>query len=185
MKKAFKNLKSRLFLPLVPWENKDKCADIGCLLCQSNSILLSNSSSFPTEVSLLKNISLSKCLDVARYTHHLRTLSMAAITFLMSSLARLRVSARTERPDISECYRYSYWNRVGLAVWLHKSRIARTHTFQSFLTGPTYLHRAQVAAFFFFFSLHFIINFIIVIIIISHWVNDRMAKSSFKDYTCL
>lgn len=33
-------------------------------------------------------------------TYHLRTLSMAAITFFMSSLARLRVSARTERPDI-------------------------------------------------------------------------------------
>lgn len=33
--------------------------------------------------------------------HHLRTRSMAAITFLMSSLARLRVSARTERPDMA------------------------------------------------------------------------------------
>lgn len=119
--------------------------------------------------SFEKHFSLSKCLDASRYTHHLRTLSMAAITFLMSSLARLRVSARTERPDISEFYRYSYWNRVGLAVWLHKSRIARTHnsTFQSFLTGPTYLQRAQVAAVFFFFVVHFIINFIIVIIIIS------------------
>lgn len=30
--------------------------------------------------------------------HHLRTFSMVAITFLMSSLARLRVSARTVRP---------------------------------------------------------------------------------------
>lgn len=34
-------------------------------------------------------------------SHHLRTRSMAAITFLMSSLARLRVSARTERPDMA------------------------------------------------------------------------------------
>lgn len=33
--------------------------------------------------------------------HHFRTFSMAAITFLMSSLARLRVSARTERPDMA------------------------------------------------------------------------------------
>lgn len=33
--------------------------------------------------------------------HHFRTFSMAAITFLMSSLARLRVSARTDRPDMA------------------------------------------------------------------------------------
>lgn len=36
----------------------------------------------------------------ARPAHHLRTFSMAAITRLISSFARLRVSARTERPDM-------------------------------------------------------------------------------------
>lgn len=34
-------------------------------------------------------------------THHLRTLSMAFMTLLMSSLARLRVSALTDRDSIS------------------------------------------------------------------------------------
>lgn len=34
------------------------------------------------------------------FPHHLRTFSMAAITRLISSLARLRVSARTDRPDM-------------------------------------------------------------------------------------
>lgn len=34
-------------------------------------------------------------------SYHFRTFSMAAITRLMSSLARLRVSARTERPDMA------------------------------------------------------------------------------------
>lgn len=36
----------------------------------------------------------------ARPAHHLRTFSMAAITRLISSFARLRVSARTDRPDM-------------------------------------------------------------------------------------
>lgn len=35
-----------------------------------------------------------------KQTYHLRTFSIAARTFLMSSLARLRVSARPDRPDI-------------------------------------------------------------------------------------
>lgn len=36
----------------------------------------------------------------ARPAHHLRTFSMAAITRLISSFARLRVSALTDRPDM-------------------------------------------------------------------------------------
>lgn len=42
-------------------------------------------------------------------THHLRTRSIAAITFLMSSLARLLVSARTERPDMFKWDSFEVW----------------------------------------------------------------------------
>lgn len=55
-------------------------------------------------------------------SHHLRTCSMAAITFLMSSFARLLVSARTARPDIRE--------QIGSAAlrWMRKKT-------ESFLLG--------------------------------------------------
>lgn len=44
--------------------------------------------------------------------HHLRTFSMVAITFLMSSLARLRVSARTVRPAM-----LAGWGRGRARSW--------------------------------------------------------------------
>ena len=42
----------------------------------------------------------SRCIQDGCHTYHLRTLSIAIIARLMSSLARLRVSARNEREII-------------------------------------------------------------------------------------
>lgn len=45
---------------------------------------------------------------MAYITYHFRTFSMAARTFLMSSLALLRVSARPDRPDILMLFWFIY-----------------------------------------------------------------------------
>lgn len=47
--------------------------------------------------------------DMADETYHFRTFSMAARTFLMSSLALLRVSARPDRPDILMLFWFIYY----------------------------------------------------------------------------
>lgn len=96
-----------------------------------------NHPTFPTEVCwATQQISTYSLLIhsppycfLRRATYHLRTFSMAARTFLMSSLARLRVSARPDLPDILMLLWFIYrciWKLQDQApVLLYSGNLAR------------------------------------------------------------
>lgn len=103
---------------------------------------LVNHPTFPTEVcwatqqDIAPRSRFSCPFCAAQFTYHLRTFSMAARTFLMSSLARLRVSARPDRPDILIPLWFIYrciWNFKPRSSQRDKSRDTWTSSFSVIL----------------------------------------------------
>lgn len=98
---------------------KKRGKNCSCLPSQANALCTQRfrqSNNFPNR-SLWNNAVDIKLKyipsNMVYITYHFRTFSMAARTFLMSSLALLRVSARPERPDILMLFWFIYrflWN---------------------------------------------------------------------------